>query len=217
VVMTTLEVTPSGSFTMQGEGDFQTDPQLGSMELNVTAPQTGTVKLKEVMSGWKVYMSSSTLTATLPAGKTWLSIDLEKQEKSLGIDLNQYSQGSPAQFLDRLRQTGTVTRVGPEQIDGQPTTHYRAMVDMSKLPSGFTKALQQAAIIDFKYRPLQVWVGADGLVRRMTISYSFVHSVGTTSMTITEDLSNYGEAVAIAVPSDDDTVDADKLTQKTGG
>jgi hypothetical protein len=215
VVMTGTFTVGSTTLEMTGDGDFQNQPAIGSMNLSMDAGAAGTIKMSEVMSGTVIYMSSPLFSSTLPSGKSWLSIDLAKVEKSAGIDVSQYSQENPTQIFARLKQTSKVTRIGSEQVDGEPTTVYGAVIDPSKLGAAYARLVASEHIV---YQPMKVWIGDDGLLRRLTFGFTADVAGKTSTMVLTEDLSNYGEAVKIDVPSPGETLDGTKLgTTGAGG
>lgn len=162
--------------------------------------------MDEVLSGSTIYMSSPLFTKSLPQGKHWLSLDLERADK-LGMNFNAYAQQSPADTLEALRKAGSVKKVGEETIDGRPTTHYRATVDYSKIPNG----AKVQELTKLKAAPIDVWIGSDRLPRRMRVTYSTNAAGSVVSASMTMDFSNYGEPVHVQVPAANDTIDFTKL------
>jgi hypothetical protein len=205
-----LSMTATGPddsrMSMNGSGDFQNDPQLGELTL-AFASGSGSSSIHEVMKDWTVYMTSPLFAQHLPDGKTWLSLDMKKATKAFGFDITSMSGRSPGQMLDQLRSSGSVVRVGRARIDGVATTHYRATIDLSKVPNG-KKLVELTGIAT---EPVDVWVGSDGLVRRVVTSYS---GPASGSVRMTMDFSNYGVPVDVQVPDDSVTFDATKFTEK---
>jgi hypothetical protein len=190
---------------MRGNGDFLNDPQRSSLNLSFTSGTT-TGSMQEVTDGWRVYITSSLFAGRLPQGKTWMSLDMKKAGKSAGIDVTTYAGQTPSQTLQLLRRDSTITRVGVEKIDGAATTHYRAVVDPSKVPN----AKRIAQLASLHYDPVDVWIGKEGLVRRIHLS----SSAAGTSTAMTMDFRSYGEDVNVTVPSDAETFDATSATQQ---
>ena len=84
-----------------------------------------------------IYMRLPVLTKLLPGGKPWIKVDLGEVGKRAGIDVSQFTQfaNDPTQMVDWLRAaSGSVTTVGTENIGGEPTTHYKATIDLDKYP-----------------------------------------------------------------------------------
>jgi hypothetical protein len=186
------------SFELTGEGDADNDKRVMSMHVSASG-----LAMDEVMNGWVIYMRSPLFASGLPAGKTWLKLDLEKAGKAVGIDFNAFSSYNPASTLDALKTAGHVEKVGEEEIDGAHTTHYTAQVDPAKVPNG--AKVQQ--LTNAKYGPTDVWVDDDGLVRRLRTdtTASGTHSVMTMSF------SDYGKTVDVQVPDDSQVMDATQL------
>lgn len=196
------------AIALHGQGDFDNQKKLGSVHANFSAGGLSGA-IDEVVSGTTIYLRSPLFSAALPNGKTWLKLDLEKFGRSQGIDLSALTSQNPVDALDQLARTGTVTEVGDETIDGADTTHYRAHIDVSKVPQG--KKLQ--ALANAKYGPVDIWIGKDdGYVHRMHSSYS-VRPSGTTAaqnVAFTMSFSDFGKMVDVSIPPAAETVDATK-------
>lgn len=197
---------------MVGSGDFQNDPQVGDFTFRIVGG-AGSGTVREIMDGSMLYLSSPLLAGRLPGGKSWISFDFRKAVKTLGVDMQAMATESPAQALDRLRRTGTVRSVGTDVIDGARTTHYVATIDPSKL-SGASK-LEQLA--DVTYEPVDVWVDAQGLVRRMRLAYAAAAGGTAVSTETTMEFARYGEPVSVHVPSAAETFDATDAVQALRG
>ena len=207
-----IEITATGTgadgtrISMNGSGDFQNDPQLGEMTL-AFASSRGSSSIHEVMKDWKLYMTSPLFAQFLPDGKTWMALDMKKATKALGVDITSFSSQSPAQTLQQLRKSGSVARLGRARIDGAVTTHYRATVDLSKVPNG-DKIVKLTGV---RYEPVEVWIARDELVRRVQIAYS---APGQGGLQMQMDFSHYGEPVYVQVPDDSVTFDATDAADK---
>jgi LppX_LprAFG lipoprotein len=201
----TINAANGTQVTMNGTGDFQNNPQVGQLTLTFASAQ-GSSSIQEVMNNWTIYMSSPLFARFLPAGKTWMSLDMKKATKALGVDITSFSSQSPTQALEQLKRTGSVTRVGRAKIDGAATTHYNAVVDLSKAPNG-GKIVKASGV---RFVPVDAWIGAGGLVRRLEMNYSLAQG----SMKMRMDFSHYGEPVTVAVPSDAVTYDATDAATK---
>src|SRR5262249_32274694 len=122
------------------------------------------------------------------------------------------------QFLQTI-STG-VSQVGDETVDGVPTTHYQARLDMSTVEAELTSRLHETmgtAIGDdltVNTVPgtlsVDVWIDGNGLIRRFVgsgPSGGSDTSSGTT--TVTFDLLTTGEPVHITPPSADQVTKVD--------
>lgn len=152
-----------------------------------------------------VYLRSSTLQARLPAGKSWLRIDLSKQAGGLGVNFS--SLVDTAQTLAPLEKglVGT-TRVGREDVAGATTTHYRAVIDVHRAARAVpaygkqVAAVERAAGVRLRNSPYDVWVGADGRIRQLRYVTPVVAdgARGNTLQTIT--FLSFDRSVPIAAP-----------------
>jgi hypothetical protein len=189
--------------SIAGNGDFQDDPQVGQLTVGFrSGSRSGT--MREVVKSWTVYLTSSLFTGSLPEGKRWLSLDLQKAGKAAGVDFSRVAAQTPGQTLDQLRAGGRVTTVGTPTLSGVRTTHYRVIIDPSKLPDGD----RIERLTHVQYGPVEVFVSSDGLVRRVHIVFSEAPAEGTlTYTTMTMDFSRYGESVRVPTPPAVDTFD----------
>jgi hypothetical protein len=203
----TLQGNP---FALTGAGDFDNAAKRGWMSVHANL-QGLDVQIDEVLDGTTIYVKSPLLSAALPAGKTWMKLDLEKAGKSRGVDFSQLLGQDPAQSFAQLQASGDVTKVGDETIDGVDTTHYRGRIDLSKLP----QAAKIKGLARAKYGPYDVWIGKDdGYVRRVQSSYSLQQQ----SIGLTMNFSDFGKDVSVNVPAASETADATgKSIQGLGG
>jgi hypothetical protein len=166
-----------------------------------------------------MYVRMPLLTAFLPNGKSWVKVDVAEATKAQGGNLAQLLQAhesSPAQVLAALVRSKDSRKLGTETIGGVSTTHYRATVEPREailsqtsgaLPAQVDKALARAKLQEL---PVDVWIGDDGLVRRLQVELPRISGAkaGLGGDTFTEDLSHYGEPVSIELPAADTVVDA---------
>lgn len=190
--------------TMTGEGDFDNPQHQGTMQVHAKIAGVD-MQIDEILDGTSIYLRSPLLAAAIPAGKTWMKLDLEKLGKSQGVDLSALLAQNPTQSFSQLQASGQVTKVGEETIDGVDTTHYRGRVDLAKLKE-FQGAVAQ---------PYDVWIGRDdGYVHRMRMGYS----AGKQSVSMTMNFSDFGKSVSVNVPPQSDTFDATaKTLDQLGG
>ena len=176
-----------------------------------------------------LYTRMGLLSQQLPKGKKWLKLDIEKLGKGLGIDVSQLSQyNDPTKMLDYLRSSGDVDEVGKEDVRGVETTHYRAKVDLAEA----TKKLQGSGaasgtgvdqlvkLLGGSKVPVDVWVGDDKLVRRMTMRLSPSGANGAASafsMSMNMDLYDYGTPVNVSAPPQSEVYDASGMINSAAG
>lgn len=166
-----------------------------------------------------LYIRVPSLASQLPGGQQWFKLDLSKLGASTGLDLGKLMSGSqlqPTDLLSTLEADGAkVHRVGPATVDGAATTHYRVTVDTAKVLEsiGPTSPLLSAAAAQMKSITENVWVGKDGLVRRIAFAGS-VPRASSPHMAMTMDIYDYGAHVHIAAPPSSQVFDATQLAQQ---
>jgi hypothetical protein len=224
----TVQLSMTGSVSASGieiplrsTGAFDLKNKRGHMEVTTSVPGKGDIKIEELLDGLVVYMRSDALTSNLPSGKHWIKLDLQKLGKQAGVDLSQLQQlgggTDPTQFLTYLKKAGDVQKVGSENIDGTPTTHYRATIDLDKLAASAGKAAssvrQLEQLTGGKTLPTDIWIDAQGRARRQALDYT-VKQPTQSRVQFTIDYQKFGVPVDVQKPDDGDTVD---LAQALGG
>lgn len=191
--------------TVTGNGDFDNPGRKGTMHVDFSVGGLGG-SAEEVTSGSTIYLRSPLFASSLPSGKTWMKIDLERLGASKGIDLSALGIQDPARTLAQLQAIGNVTKVGDESVKGVDTTHYRGRVDVSKVPA----AARIKALATAKYGPYDVWIGKDdGYVHRVKLSYALgTAGAARQAVALTMDLSDFGKQVAVTTPSAAESFDA---------
>lgn len=164
-----------------------------------------------------IYMQMPQLSARLPAGKHWIELDLSKVGKASGLDLSKLMSGSqfqPTDILSMLQSEGaTIRNLGPATVDGTATTHYRVTIDTAKAlqAKGLTSPLLAGAAATLPASiPANVWIGKDGLVRRVQLALAAAQG----RMAMTMNLSDYGTDVPVAAPTSSEVFDATQLAQQ---
>ncbi|HWB23747.1 MAG TPA: LppX_LprAFG lipoprotein [Gaiellaceae bacterium] len=213
------EVTANGAFDQQ-EGQMTMDMSnlLQSSGLPVGSGSGVEVRYLTENRDPVMYMDMPFLASKLPAGKDWLRLDLEKAGKSMGIDFSQLmgqSSQNPAQTLDMLRASGNITEVGPDTVNGEPTTEYTGSVDLAKaaklrgLPQSLVQKMEDTT--GSSTIPVTVWVGSDGLVRQVVESIDTTSGGQTLTTKVTIDISDYGTDVSVSAPPSDEVLDLTDL------
>jgi hypothetical protein len=207
------------------DGTGVIDPAHSTADLTLQVPSLGPVR---------VVFSGGTLAAQLPpaaagvigavsGGKQWVSVDVNRLAQSgygapLGA-LGVGTTGNPAQQLGYLRAISDTTRVvGPEPVDGVPTTHYAGAVDLDKVPGADDPATKPAvdrlkAQIGSPLLPVDVWVDGGGKLKRVgqTVTVPATPGAAPTTSTTTLTLSDVGHAPAVVPPPADQVTDVSSL------
>jgi len=192
------------------------------LPLGIPSSQLQDATVKEIAveqnGDYLVYLSLGQLSSQLPGGKQWIELDLSKLGKSAGLDLSKLMSGAqfqPGDLLSMAKSEGArVHRVGPATIDGTATTHYRVSIDPAKAleASGLASPSLATAAGQMKTVTENVWIGKDGLLRRIQSSYAADKGRFALAM----DLYDYGAHVTIAAPPSSATYDVTQLAQGLG-
>jgi hypothetical protein len=199
----TAEFGLAGSLTEGGQrvpisGSGSLDMRGARMRMSMSFPMPGygSMQMDELFDGNAIYLKfPDALAQRIPGGKPWMKIDLQSLGKSAGVDLTQLmqaNQNNPADMLKALKGVGSSRLIGPENIRGTATRHYRAEVDLkqaaARIPSAF---------------PIDVWIDRVGRVRREQFQYS-ANGVG---MDMTMEFTRFGVPVDTTPPPADQVMD----------
>jgi hypothetical protein len=221
-----ITVNASGVFDAQS-ADVTTDLSGALAALGAPGGTSGQVEVRYLQENGDpvIYVNAPALSAMIPGGASWVRLDLETLGKSFGVDVGQLlGQGAqnPEDALDLLKAVGSVQAVGTETIDGVSTTHYTAQVDPAKVATqvatdigGTIGQKIQDAVANASATPapipVDVWIGDDGLVRRVVLDLTGTHDGQSGSFHLQLDISDYGTAVNVTAPSSSDVFDATGL------
>ena len=129
-----------------------------------------------VVDGTTSYVSSDALTS-IPEGKKWMKIDYSAA--GAGAASASPASAGPKEGLKVLEHVQNVEKVGEEDIEGAPTTHYSGTLPTSSKVFGVELHESTSAI--------DVWIDGQGRVRREHLVLS--GSVGESSVSSTTDVS----------------------------
>lgn len=179
-------------------------------------------RLEMRMDGDQMFMRMPLLARELPAGKSWVRVDLEEAARLQGTDVEQLRRlaegNDPRDTLEALRAvTGGLTRVGEEDVRGVQTTHYQATVDWERYArlaeqSGVDVSAMLSQLRDLVGAgglPVDVWVDGDYLVRRMRVAMAMTPPGQSERVeaSFTMDLFDYGTDVAVELPAASEVAD----------
>jgi hypothetical protein len=211
------------SFAMTAEGYFDERKRTGEMTMDLSgipgmsALAGGNGSIKMIFLYPVIYMNMPFLAGKMPGGKPWVKLDISKAAAAAGIDTSQLGslgqEEDPTKFLEYLRaSSGGVVSLGSETVNGVPTTHYSATLQMSRILDRLPGAQQAAAKAALEKLgsagsiPVEVWVDAQGRVRRMQMSLSGLAGSGGSAAaagiggSITIDFKSYGPVPAVVAP-----------------
>ena len=205
---------------------------LGGFVAGLAGPNAKDVPDFDDPTGWKIevvqdgdvgYLRFPALDDQLPEGKSWIRADETDASARSGFDFDefeQFAESDPRELLDALRAvTSDIEMVGSEQLRGARTTHYRAVIDPVELakfaPTGDQASSQSlvdqiTAQSGFGPVPVDVWIDATGLVRKLSMAFEATEPGTTRSSKVSMafELWDYGETVEIALPPASQVADA---------
>jgi hypothetical protein len=221
-VQTTMNAAGE-KMSFSGEGIFAYDEVLGSMTMDMSSllPGEGDGTMEIRMLGSTMYMRMPEAflgEAGLPEGKRWISFDLGEALDAAGMGALDPSelQQDPTQMLRLLRASSSeVKERGKVEVRGVETTRYTATLDLTKAVNATADDLglsdqqreelgkaakqlkQQAGVGKI---PMEVFVDADGLLRRMLMKMSLAVEGERVSMEMLSDYYDFGVEVDVEAP-----------------
>ncbi len=224
----TLRMRGSGAIDgTSAQMSFKLGSMLGQMGLpssmgSLAQLQHTTIKeiALEQNGDYVIYMQLGFLSSQLPGGKQWIKLDVSKLGKAAGLDLGKLMSGTqfqPSDLLGMLTSEGAkIQELGAATVDGVATTHYRVTIDLAKAlqSKGLTSPLLNGVTAQMKTATSEVWIGKDGLVRRVKISYNVPHGAKAMRMAMTMSLYDYGAHLSIAAPPSSQVFDATMFAQQ---
>jgi hypothetical protein len=205
-----------------GEGVFTGGK--GRMTLDLSGLGTGAGafaggKTEVVTDELVAYMKvPPSLARALPGEKAWIKIDLAKLGEAQGVDLAQlmqFNQSNPIGVLRYLRgATEDFEAVGEEDVRGVDTTHYSGTIDLRTVaaqgPAEVRKSYERIVEISGTSKvPMEVWIDADGLARRLR--YEQPLESGQGKLALSMDLYDFGVEVDVKIPPQEETLDIMEL------
>ena len=211
----TLTLPGAGRVATTGTGVMDTARQASHLTMKVTsAPDVivgafdkSDLSTEVITDHAVVYTHSAQLSQLLGAGRKWVRIDAAKVGEAVGVDVSALTQSGqdPTQAVSQLKAVGEdVEKVGRETVRGVATMHYRATVDLRR---ALTPAAGGAAARDRLIEqlgtstvPVDVWIGEDDRVRRLTQKLSLKGGGGPSEIEQRFELYDFGADVDIKVP-----------------
>jgi hypothetical protein len=217
---------PGESGEMNGEGVFDYRRNAGQMKMDLSGLDQGMEDMEFIFDGDVIYMRG--FDEDLPAGKSWMRVDTSTIQGAAQLgELGRMNK--PAVELQYLRAASKeIEEKGREKVRGVETTRYHTVIDLSKLareaaeeaPAGLRKQLRQEAksfaSTGIDELPTDVWIDAEGLLRKMTMDLSFQAEGEKVRMETSVELFDFGVPVKLNPPSAEETVDMSDLMQQGG-
>ena len=136
--MTMSGVSSDGAIDVDATGVVAFGSRAGEMQMRMTSPTTGSVLHMREITLWPVVYMRSSLFASEPHSKgPWVKLDLARIERRHGVNVNALANtggNDPSEMLSTLAgESDSITTVGHALVRGVRTTHYRAVIDLSKV------------------------------------------------------------------------------------
>jgi hypothetical protein len=133
--------------------------------------------------------------------KPWLFVDTTKLLGGHAADAGPLDQfRDPAKLAAAFAGARNVQRVGSTSVRGAPTTHYKGELDtkqmLGRLPEALRAPIQRIAKDLSATVPVEVWVDAQGRVRRQ----QFVLAAPGQTAKLTTELYDFGVRHTVAPP-----------------
>ena len=208
--------------SFDAEGLYDYEAQRGSLTMDMSAllpgaSGLGTFELRQL--GSTLYMRMPAVAgAFVPQGKQWLSLDLDAALDNAGLGgFNPANlQQDPSQFLTLLRASSIdVREAGYDTVRGAEVTRYTAKLDLRKSidasldqleltdeqESALRRAAEQLADqVGTETIPVEVFVDADGRLRRLNMDLSMTVQEQRLALEQTVDYYDFGVEVDVDAP-----------------
>ena len=209
---------PDLSVTSEGQVDAKAKTAHLTMDLGGSGE--GLTSIETVYDGDTVYLKAP--FTSLLGDKPWVKVTSPKLADAVG-ELGGSVQPDPDALLSLLEGAGTVDKKGTEQVRGVATQHLSVQIEAAKVadqvPADQRGKLDEqldrfgVSLDDLPVVPADVWIDADGYVRRLQVSFDLagladLHPEGAPeagkdlsgSVTATVELYDFNEPVHIQVP-----------------
>jgi hypothetical protein len=221
----TISSPTTGTFSEAMTGAFDRADQRASIR---TVAYVGgrSVPISQVISRLTVYMGVGALPngLALTRGKQWIKIDTSRAIGAVGIS-SLPTATDPTQFVDFLRAVSSATSLkGIQQIRGVAAQQYHATIDLDRYPN-LVSAAQRPAVtrsvralergLGGHSLPIDVWIDAQGLVRRVMLGFGECVSRTHFRFDMTLDLFDYGAQAAPKIPPATQVYDVTKAIAKS--
>jgi len=218
------EVALDGRVTVNGQSAWlHGSGVLAGRSAHMTVEMRGvgpTLKLEMIMVAERgtpvMYMASDLFAAQLPAGKRWIRIDLEREGKALGLDVDSLFGASTSNQSAVFRHASVTTRVGTESVMGGTMTRYHSVVDFDSAAAAnprLADTIERLRDLSGMDRATtESWVDAGGFLRRTRTAYDVRDGSGALRHTTTTvSYLSFGGAVRISAPLRGEVVEAASL------
>jgi hypothetical protein len=233
---------PNGPMNLTAKGASDSSVPLMGLDMDMASIIPGTppggATVSTIFDGKAVYMRfPDELAAGLPGGKVWARLDLATLSSEAGIDVAalsaQFNSSDPLANIALLTgAAGDITEVGTEDVRGVSTRHLKMTVDLQKASEQLAAKIsgpnaerlkaavtQAATTVGVTTLPIEVWIGTDGLPRRLSYEMDLSKAkvpgaegaAATGTATVSMEFFDFGKDVDVAIPPVDQTIDLAEL------
>lgn len=212
-----LTVTHGDStITATGVGDLDTGA--GRAEIDLVEPgRADGVHVTVIRTADAIFARLPVGANPLSATAEWVSVDaatLTRLAQMAAGDLGAQVTGSPVDAMAYLKAvSGEVQVVGPDDVRGEPTTHYRSAIDVQKVAAQLPPQLQghtgAASGHVGSSIPADLWLDSEGRLRKLVLTTEA--AAGRTPTTLTIVLWDFGAPLDATPPPADQVVDVGGL------
>ena len=220
-----MNIEGVGAMSFTGTGVYDGRSKSGALNMRFMIPQAAQTQLGanpgmelifDGSDGFVMYMRSSLFKPLAP--EKWIKMDLEQLADKQRVDLSAFmnaNQADPSQTLRMLMASNEARVAGYDRVRGVFTTHYSLRVDLKRLAQK-NKALRESVeqamkLTGIESYPAEAWIDDQGRVRKMKVDMSFNSALGAFTMTMTEELYDFGVRVNIQRPPAGQVVDLSAL------
>jgi hypothetical protein len=211
-----------GQVTAHADGVVAFRTRAADIAMRMTTSSGFALRMREIVRWPVVYMRSPALTRLTRSHRPWTKLDMAALGRSQGLRMDALAgtgSDDPAQMLTTLEgESDSVARVGPGSVRGVPATRYHALIDLAKVaraaPPGARAVVRRAeqrlmSLTGVRQFPMDVWVDAHGLVRRVAyrISLTVPGSAQLVTTSVRLDMYDFGTPVHVHVPPPAQTTD----------
>lgn len=204
--------------TITGEGVYNGQANLAEVSYEGTTPQGRRLAFDAILGAEAWYFRYPQLADRMPEGKEWLKLEGLPGQKEMSTP----GVASPDESLGMLRGSGHVRRLGRATIGQAAVTRYRvtqtpaeiAAVLRSEGKDELAEALEGVSSQLVGPVRSEVFVGREGIVRRMRmLSTALAKGKRVTTM-MRMDFSDFGIEPSIVVPDDSRVYDLSPLLEE---
>lgn len=216
--------------SFSGDGAFDFGRRRGQLAMDLTALGIKGGEQSQILFAGDVVFMKLPLDLPQLEKRPWIKIDVATLGRTTGLNLDsvrQLKSNDPTAALNYLRGVeGEVRRTGSEQVRGDATTRYSAVIDLDRAASeapATDKADVRRVIEELgtSRLPAEVWIDGSGRLRRLRYRVDLATLGGAEplagTVTASFELFQFGVPVAVEEPPADQVTDLGDLIRADRG